>query len=177
MKKTQSYLKQAIENTCDVASNELPSIDLYMDQVITLLCKGDGKNESAVTKTMINNYRKQDIIKPLEGKKYKREHIIQLLLILQLKNTLSIGEIEQILPTLYKLPQGDFHLKESYDDFLKLVPKVQYALGEALEVLLPKEQDGFDTLASLLILARLDQYIRDMASQMVSDVFPKNLQK
>ena len=69
--------------------NELPNIDLYIDQVVCLLeeylsgyIKNDNeKEEKLITKTMINNYVKQDIIKPPVNKKYNKEHVASLFVI------------------------------------------------------------------------------------------------
>ena len=54
---------------------ELPNIDLYLDQVVTLLEEYLGnfitnKEDKIITKTMINNYVKHGIITPPENKKY-----------------------------------------------------------------------------------------------------------
>ncbi|MBQ1234681.1 MAG: DUF1836 domain-containing protein [Oscillospiraceae bacterium] len=172
MRYTSEFLSKALESVKDTPSAALPSIDLYMDQVITMLNKGKSE-DNTVTKTMINNYRKQDIIKELDGKKYSREHLIQLLLILQLKTTLTISEIEQVLSVLYQMPQDDHHLKACYDEFLDTMPKMQMTMSDMCESLLPQKQDGFDTLTSLLILSRMEQYIQNMAKTLVQDLFPE----
>ena len=86
----------------DVHADAIPSLDLYIDQIITLLDQelGDNKRnekDKILTKTMVNNYSKQGILKPIKGKKYSKDHIIQMLIIYSLKNTLSIEEIKRIL--------------------------------------------------------------------------------
>ena len=69
--------------------NELPEIELYMDQVVNLLDKKLAvfavDNEKTVTSTMINNYVKQKIITPPVKKKYDRSHVCNLFIILLLK--------------------------------------------------------------------------------------------
>ena len=61
--------------------DEIPGIDLYMDQVLSYIEEylpfytSDDSNESLITKTMINNYVKQEIIAPPVKKKYTRLHI------------------------------------------------------------------------------------------------------
>ena len=62
--------------------NELPTIDLYIDQLVSLLeqylagyIKSDNeKEDKIITKTMINNYVKHSVIKPPINKKYNKEH-------------------------------------------------------------------------------------------------------
>ncbi len=84
---------------------ELPNIDLYIDQLVSFLeqylagyIKNDNeKNEKIITKTMINNYVKQEIIKPPINKKYNKEHISSLFVIFILKEVYSINEIEKLI--------------------------------------------------------------------------------
>lgn len=85
--------------------NELPNIDLYIDQVVCLLeeylsgyIKNDNeKEEKIITKTMINNYVKQDIIKPPVNKKYNKEHMASLFVIFILKQVYSINDIKKLI--------------------------------------------------------------------------------
>ena len=81
--------------------DRLPELDLYMDQVITLMDKqlapfsGDG--ERLLTSSMINNYVKDGVLPRPESKKYSRNHLAMLLMICMLKSVLSLPEIHNIL--------------------------------------------------------------------------------
>lgn len=80
---------------------ELPEIELYMDQVITLLGRymavlGDGKG---ITQPMINNYVKLSIMPPPVKKKYGRQHLAYLIIICFLKQTLNMETIKKVIPT------------------------------------------------------------------------------
>ena len=174
MKLTSDYIEHATNLPADIRTGDLPDIDLYMDQVITLLGRGKDKEAVKVTKTMINNYRKMNIIKPLKGKKYSPEHIVQLLLILQLKNLLTIGEIERMLPALYNTEGGDVSLKNSYDTFLNQVPQILQQVRQSMQNLLPEQQQGSQALLSLLILSRMQEYIAAVATNIVNDQFPSS---
>lgn len=85
--------------------NEIPEIDLYIDQVVSLLEKylahfieSDNSNDSRfITKTMINNYVKHNVIKSPINKKYGREHIASLFVIFILKQIYSIDEIKKLI--------------------------------------------------------------------------------
>ena len=81
--------------------NELPNIDLYMDQVLNYIenslkdyIKSD---EKFITKTMINNYVKQGILEAPVNKKYNRIHIAKLFVICILKQVYSISEIKELI--------------------------------------------------------------------------------
>lgn len=85
--------------------NELPTIDLYIDQVVSLLeqhltgyIKNDNeKEEKLVTKTMINNYVKHGVIQPPVNKKYSKEHTASLFVIFILKEVYSISDIKKLI--------------------------------------------------------------------------------
>ena len=85
-----------------VHPEDIPNIDLYMDQVLTFLDQELGTvreatEEKAMTKTMINNYTKNQILPSPEKKKYSRDHMLNLIFIYYLKNFLSMKEIKNIL--------------------------------------------------------------------------------
>lgn len=81
---------------------ELPTIDIYLDQLVTYLeeylNKYIGSEENPViTKTMINNYVKQQVIPAPLKKKYKKEHIAYLFVICILKQVYSINDISNLI--------------------------------------------------------------------------------
>src|SRR3954454_21788838 len=87
--------------------DEIPNIDLYMDQVIQLFenkFKDSKRNdeEKVLTKTMINNYAKGKLIFPIKNKRYSKEHLILMSLIYQLKGALSINDIQVTLDGMNK---------------------------------------------------------------------------
>lgn len=106
---------------------EIPEIDLYIDQVVSLLdsnlanfIKSDNeKKEKAVTKTMINNYVKNGVIKPPVAKKYNRSHIAHLFVIFILKQIYSIDEIKKLL----KLAIETSPVDQSYNRFCSELEK------------------------------------------------------
>ncbi|ADL49914.1 DUF1836 domain-containing protein [Clostridium cellulovorans] len=96
----------------NIDPKDIPALDLYMDQVITLFENGlvsskRNDEEKILTKTMINNYSKANLFMPVKNKKYSREHIILMILIYKLKQSLSITDIKQVLEDIVKDQQGD----------------------------------------------------------------------
>ena len=87
--------------------DEIPQIDLYMDQVTTFMEKHLGElkrypEDKVLTKTMINNYAKNNLLPSPVKKKYTQEHILLLVFIYYFKNILSIGIISSILKKFYE---------------------------------------------------------------------------
>ncbi len=84
---------------------ELPNIDLYIDQLVSLLeqylygyIKNDNeKDDKIITKTMINNYVKHGVLKPPTNKKYNREHMASLFVIFTLKQVYSMNDIKKLI--------------------------------------------------------------------------------
>ncbi len=85
-----------------IKPEDVPSIELYMDQVTTFMDSQLAntkrfESDKTLTKTMINNYTKNDLLPPPIKKKYSKEHIYLLIYIYYFKNCLSISDIQQIL--------------------------------------------------------------------------------
>ena len=85
----------------------IPNLDLYMDQVITLF--EDNLNhtkryegDKLLTKTMINNYTKDKLLMRAVKKKYTKEHVLLMILLYELKQVLTIGDIKSLFGTIIK---------------------------------------------------------------------------
>ncbi len=107
---------------------DIPNIDLYMDQVLTFLDQKLGTvqkatEEKAMTKTMINNYTKNQILPPPEKKKYSRDHMLDLIFIYYLKNFLSMKDIKKIMDPInekYFGAQEGLNIYEIYSQLVGL---------------------------------------------------------
>ncbi|MBU8878310.1 DUF1836 domain-containing protein [Bacillus sp. FJAT-29790] len=112
-----------------ITLEEIPQIDLYMDQVIQLFenkfsSSRRNEDEKILTKTMINNYAKGKLFIPIKNKKYSKEHLILISLIYQLKGALSISDIKETLSTVNeKITDDDFELERFYNSFLHIASK------------------------------------------------------
>lgn len=98
--------------------DELPEIDLYLDQVLLYVNQISNsaivQNEKGLTASMINNYVKHGHVdKPIK-KKYKRNQVARLIVITSLKNVFSIQEISKTLAVFTANNQS----QHRYDDFV-----------------------------------------------------------
>lgn len=125
MEKIQEFIQElGLEN--QITLEDIPAIDLYMDQVIQLFeTKYSGSKrdsgEKVLTKTMINNYAKGKLFIPIKNKKYSKEHLILISLIYQLKGALSINDIKITLDGVNKsFLKGNLNLEELYSSYLDL---------------------------------------------------------
>lgn len=109
-----------------LALEEIPQIDLYMDQVIQLFENKftetkRNEDDKVLTKTMINNYAKGKLIFPIQNKKYSKEHLILMSLIYQLKGALSINDIKVTLQGInQKIIKEEIELESFYTSYLNL---------------------------------------------------------
>lgn len=80
---------------------ELPDIDLYMDQVLTYIKKHlppvKEHDKDILTGSMINNYVKDGVIKNPKDKKYDKEAMASLIMVATLKRVLPISDVKQII--------------------------------------------------------------------------------
>ena len=84
-----------------VKPEDIPNIDLYMDQVTTfmeaqLAHSKRYEDDKILTKTMINNYAKNNLLPPPVKKKYSKEHMLMLIFIYYFKSLLSFRDIEEL---------------------------------------------------------------------------------
>lgn len=124
----------------EITSSELPNIDLYIDQITTLMSAGlnqGSRGGKALTRTMVNNYSKEGLLKQIKGKKYSKEHILIMELIRSLKQTLSISDIKSLLDAVdehISLDKHRYHpgsVEEIYDSFLAIR---RWEQGEFMEL-------------------------------------------
>ena len=162
-----------------IKPGDVPNIDLYMDQATTFMDEhlSDVKryeDDKILTKTMINNYTKNDLLPPPVKKKYSKEHIYVLTFIYYLKNILSISDIQKLLNPLTdkffnkeELPDLEYIYSEIYNmekaqiaSLSKdVVERTQVAKEAFLDVENEEDKD-FLQLFSLVGLLSFDVYMK-----------------
>ena len=118
---SEDLINQVLEEIESFNIDDIPNIDLYMDQVTTYL---NGKfntskrhdDDKLLTKTMINNYAKSRLLPPPEKKKYSKDHMIILILIFFFKNVISINDIQTIVTPLLKDYYNNDDIPNSLED-------------------------------------------------------------
>lgn len=126
---TKQFLNDILKefNNIDyVKPEDIPNIDLYMDQVTTfmdsqLASSRRHENDKILTKTMINNYAKNNLLPPPEKKKYSKEHVLTLIFIYYFKSILSISDIQSILNPITEKYFGKGGSDLSLEDIYKEV--------------------------------------------------------
>ena len=132
---------------------QLPDIDLYMDQMLTYLERqlntfAISSLDKQITSSMINNYVKGDCIPSPISKKYNKEHIALILQICLLKRATNISDIKQMLDAIYQ--NADF--LETYNDFADKATQTLHQISkETLEKLESIESNNQNELLRLAL--------------------------
>ena len=175
--KLAQLLGEAVRDA-DLTSAEIPSIDLYLEQILSLVAdknqEGSTVAERTLTKNMINNYSKDGLITPVKGKKYTKEQIVQMLVVYSLKNTLSIEEIKRAMEGIYaKEDYSGEKLIAAYDKAMAIKQAQKHLCPETVQTIMESEQldvqDGEDYFVMLLAVASLSVYFRNMAKAMLEE--------
>lgn len=100
-----------------VKPEQIPDIPLYMDQLTTFMDERLEKSkrypeDKVLTKTMINNYAKNNLLPPPIKKKYTKEHTLLLIFIYYFKNMLSFHDIETLFGPI---TEDHFHTSTQSD--------------------------------------------------------------
>lgn len=135
-----------------IKADDVPNIDLYMDQVTTFMeahLSGSKRypEDKILTKTMINNYTKNELLPSPEKKKYSQEHLLLLIFIYYFKSILSITDIQALLQPLgerYFQSEENLTLKEIYEEVFSLEQERIEILKKDVEA---TYQRAFETFA------------------------------
>ncbi len=132
----------SLDRISHIPSKDIPNIDLYMDQVTTFMDKRlrsttrNPKEDKILTKTMINNYAKNDLLPPPVKKKYTKDHMIMLIFIYYFKGILSISDIQAILGPLAERffhKDGTMNMQKIYDEAFGMEQEHVQTLKKSIE--------------------------------------------
>lgn len=190
-----SSILQSFSRIDYVKPEVIPNIDLYMDQVTTFMEKELAstrryEDDKILTKTMINNYAKNNLLPPPVKKKYSKEHVLVLIFIYYFKNLLSIKDIETLLdPLTSRFFQGREALditsiyeeicslqKSRIDSLAKDVEQI-YTDSEGVFADAPEEDREFLQQFSFICSLAFDVYIKKMLIEKLIDQLPEPQKK
>lgn len=174
-----------------IRSTDIPDIELYMDQVTTFMDTHLGSNkrypdDKILTKTMINNYAKNDLLPPPVKKKYNREHLLCMLFIYYFKAFLSITDIQTLMaPLTEQYFQNDtslnlesvynevFRLEKGQLDSLKENMRKTYNISKDTFADAPAEDQDFLQYFSFICMLSFDVYVKKQMVETLIDQLPK----
>ncbi len=183
----KQLIHERLKDIRHVDVDDIPSIDLYMDQVTTFMenhLAGTKRHpeDKILTKTMINNYTKNKLLPPPVKKKYSQSHVIILMLIYYSKGILSLQDIYAVLAPLsdhcFDNEQGA-DIQDVYREIVRLstgnttrvLGDIDAAFDRAKETFpdQPEEDRAFLTRFALITDLLLDIYVRTRTLEAVLD--------
>ena len=179
---------ESLDHVDYIRPEEIPNIDLYMDQVTTFMDEHLSSTrryseDKILTKTMINTYSKNNLLPPSVKKKYSKEHVLLLILIYYFKNILSIKDIETILTPLrekYFSGEQSLSLSEVYREVCEIeksrIEPMKASVQEAYEKSgqafqdMPEGEDREELrLFAFLCSLSFDVYLKKMMIEKLID--------
>lgn len=174
-----------------VKSIDIPNIDLYMDQVTTFMDKQMAsskryEDDKVLTKTMINNYAKNNLLPSPEKKKYTKEHLLVLTFIYYFKSFLSIKDIEMLLRPVtdrYFHTDSRLNLTHIYDEVCSFEKDRIDTLKEELKTMYTSSSETFSEeneqdheflqLFSFICTLSFDVYVKKQIIEKLIDSLPE----
>ena len=182
-----AQLQEKLKSIDYVKTEDIPNIGLYMDQVTTFMdeqleaCKRYD-DDKILTKTMINNYAKNNLLPAQKKKKYSKEHVLTLLFIYYFKNLLSISDIQALLNPItdsYFGNKDDFNMEDVYNEVFDLEKEEsgkllkdlgkKYFIAQHTFEQFPEEDRSFLQKFSFICLLSYDVYIKKMVIESMID--------
>lgn len=186
-----SSILDSLDRIDYIKPQEIPNIDLYMDQVTTFMeehlqASKRYPEDKILTKTMINNYAKNHLLPPPDRKKYSKEHILLLIYIYYYKGILSIGDIERLLAPLTErffhtdkalnmqaIYEEVFSLEKAEVERLKEEVIGKYRLASDLFPEAEEEDRQFLQIFSFICLLSFDVYVKKQVIEKLIDQLPQ----
>ena len=186
---------QSLSRIDYVKPQDIPNIDLYMDQVTTFMESQLGSTrrhgeDKILTKTMINNYAKNNLLPPPVKKKYSKEHVLVLIFIYYFKNILSIKDIETLLKPLtekYFHNGEDFDITSVYEEVCSLeksridhlakdIAKMYSTSAETFRDAPEEDRESLQLFSFICSLA-FDVYVKKLLMEKLIDQLPGSEEK
>lgn len=141
-------------------------------------------NDKVLTKTMINNYAKGDLLMKIKNKKYSKNHIILMSLIYNLKGSLSLSDIKTVLsPIIDSFDKDDeYPLSDVYQSFLDIYnlnletmkvssKKIYESIGSLVENKKNSIEDYEEKLLLICSYISMSNMYRRMGEKIIDDCF------
>ena len=134
--------------------DNLPDLDLYMEQVMIYLEKQlyifqTSINDKQITPSMINNYVKGDVVPAPKSKKYSKEHLAIIEEICTLKKVLSLDEIKQIITTTYSNTEDKSKVFNNFN--MINTSKTQDIVSDAFKALNDVDENDDEALTNIAL--------------------------
>ena len=181
-------IKGSVDRIEYIRAMDIPDIGLYMDQVTTFMdthlknTTREPATDKILTKTMINNYAKNNLLPPPSKKKYSRDHVLLLIFIYYYKGILSISDIQELLQPitqryfengktydLTRVYEEVFSLEREQKDVLKADVEEKFQIAQKTFEDAPEEERDFLKIYSFICMLSFDVYVKKLLIEKMID--------
>ena len=181
-------IKGSVDRIEYIRAMDIPDIGLYMDQVTTFMdthlknTTREPATDKILTKTMINNYAKNNLLPPPSKKKYSRDHVLLLIFIYYYKGILSISDIQELLQPitqryfengktydLTRVYEEVFSLEREQKDVLKADVEEKFQIAQKTFEDAPEEERDFLKIYSFICMLSVDVYVKKLLIEKMID--------
>lgn len=146
--------------------DDIPKIALYMDQVVEYLDQvlsplKRSEEDLIMTKTMINNYVKSQLIQPPIKKKYPYETLCHLIMIYHLKQCFTIQDTQVMLSAFIK----KLGIERAYETFIGFYGEIVSQPSNPKDVLEKEESIIYTALESCVKKQQTESLIDDTKTE------------
>ncbi|MCI9596095.1 MAG: DUF1836 domain-containing protein [Firmicutes bacterium] len=162
-------IKKMLEEKRPNNWEDIPDIDLYMDQVLSYMTRqhvGLELDEN-LTSAMVNNYMKKDLLPRAKGKKYDRQHIAYLTAICLLKQVLSVTDAGELLK-LHIKERKEEQVQAFYEKYMETMDQEFCEISAAID-----EEADQEQLADLALRLAVSSYGQKLACQQILEKLEK----
>jgi len=191
---SEDFIKKILDDIDTFNIDDIPNIDLYMDQVTTYLNDKFAntkrhEDDKLMTKTMINNYVKSRLLPSPEKKKYTKDHMMVLIMIYFFKNIISINDVNKLITPLLDsyFHNEEIPLENIINTFLtfakqcNLTDSILTEYNECREIFKDanvKDKEYLETMGLITMLS-YDTFVRKIVIEKLIDSLPdtENIEK
>ena len=184
---SEDFIKKILDDIDTFNIDDIPNIDLYMDQVTTYLNDKFAntkrhEDDKLMTKTMINNYVKSRLLPSPEKKKYTKDHMMVLIMIYFFKNIISINDVNKLITPLLDsyFHNEEIPLENIINTFLtfakqcNLTDSILTEYNECREIFKDanvKDKEYLETMGLITMLS-YDTFVRKIVIEKLIDSLP-----
>ena len=184
---SEDFIKKILDDIDTFNIDDIPNIDLYMDQVTTYLNDKFAntkrhEDDKLMTKTMINNYVKSRLLPSPEKKKYTKDHMMVLIMMYFFKNIISINDVNKLITPLLDsyFHNDEIPLENIINTFLtfakqcNLTDSILTEYNECREIFKDanvKDKEYLETMGLITMLS-YDTFVRKIVIEKLIDSLP-----
>ncbi len=151
-------LKRSLKDDRPAKWEQIPDIELYMDQVLNFMKKQHIglEGEETLTASMVNNYIKKGLLPRAHRKKYKKEHVAHLTAICLLKRVLSVSDTDKLLKDQLEGQE----IEDFYKKYCKEIDREFVAVSDLIHVDMDREE-----LSEMILKLAISSYAQKLACE------------